>query len=262
MAAALAFHALLALAPSLLVLLTVAGRWLGEEEARHRLIDAALRFAGPRADTVVAALLDLLAAPGHATGTVVGATLMLVFGSSFFARFRTALDAVWDVGDKRLARKILHRALSYAETLAAVAVSSAVLALSTIGTLLASVLHRVGIGWASGWTRLGALLVTVLVLAFAFWYVPHVEPRPKWSSALFGAIPTAIALQFANLGIGWFVARNALVSLYGAAGTLVAVLLWVYYSAFLVLFGAQLSRAWEEATRAGGSAPASRAGVP
>ena len=61
-----------------------------------------------------------------------------------------------------------------------------------------------------------------------------------------GAVPAALALHLANEFLGWVVARNALVSLYGAAGTVIVVLLWVYYSAFIVLFGAEVSRAWQE----------------
>ena len=249
LAAALSFHALLALAPSLLVLLAVAGRLLGQEEARRRLAEAAVRFAGPRADAVVSALLDPLTTRGHTTGTVVGLTLMMLFGSTFFVRFRMALDAVWEVRDKRLVRQILLRAISYVETLLAVAVSVVVLALGTLGSIVGPVLSRLAIGGAaawSAWTRLGALVVTALFLATAFRYIPHVRPRPRWGSTLTGAVPAALALHLANEFLGWVVARNALVSLYGAAGTVIVVLLWVYYSAFIVLFGAEVSRAWQE----------------
>lgn len=181
--------------------------------------------------------------------TVVGLTLMMLFGSTFFVRFRMALDAVWEVRDKRLVRQILLRAISYVETLLAVAVSVVVLALGTLGSIVGPVLSRLAIGGAaawSAWTRLGALVVTALFLATAFRYIPHVRPRPRWGSTLTGAVPAALALHLANEFLGWVVARNALVSLYGAAGTVIVVLLWVYYSAFIVLFGAEVSRAWQE----------------
>ena len=97
-AAALAFQALLALAPILLVLTSVAGRLLGRETARHSLMEAAVRFAGPGADQVVSNFLDMITdARGYAAGTILGVALLLFFGSSFFAQLRAALDSIWEV---------------------------------------------------------------------------------------------------------------------------------------------------------------------
>ena len=83
-AAALAFHALLALAPMLMVLLSAAGRLLGQDSARRSLSEAAVRFAGPGADQMVSALLGLLTATRwQSAGTVLGVVLLLFFASSF-----------------------------------------------------------------------------------------------------------------------------------------------------------------------------------
>src|SRR5262245_35708521 len=96
-AAALAFYALLALAPILLLILSVGGRLLGAETARASLSEAAVRFAGPGADQVAGSLVGFLpASHWNLAGTLIGATLLIYFASSFFSQLRAALDAVWE----------------------------------------------------------------------------------------------------------------------------------------------------------------------
>jgi membrane protein len=249
-AAALAFQALLAIAPLLLVLLSVAGRLLGHERARGSLAEAAVRFAGPGADRVVSALLDLMGeSRGQTSGTVLGITLMLFFASSFFALLRMALDAVWEVRGKRLGRKLFERAISFAQTLLAIAVLALLLAVGAARAIVGPWLVRTGavgaMAWAT-WTRVGTLLMTSVVLAAMFRYIPFVRPRPRAGAVLAGAIPAALALNLANEVIGLIIAKSALVPLYGAAGTLVVILLWVQYSAWIFLLGAEVCRAWDD----------------
>lgn len=249
-AAALGFQALLALVPILLVLARVAGPLLGRETARQSLAEAAVRFAGPGADRIVSALIELVAAAhGQTTRTLLGVSLLLFFASSFFARSQMALDAVWGVEHKKLGRKLVDRAISLGQALLAVGVSLLVLAAGAVRAVVRPLLTEAGavgaLAWEV-WTRVGTLLMTVIVLAAAFRYIPFVRPRPRLAAVLAGAVPAALALHLANEVIGLVVSRSALVPLFGAGGTLVAILVWAQYSASIVLFGAHLCRAWGE----------------
>lgn len=249
-AAALAFHALLALAPLLLILLSVADRILGEESAQKGLAEAVVRFAGPGADRVVAALLSLVVISGReTTKTLLGIALLLHFASSFFAQLRAALDAVWEVRPKSLRRALLDRVISFGETLLALAAALLVLTLGALRSIVGPVLARFGVAGATAWmawTRLGTLFMLFLLLGAAFRYVPSVRPRPRPAAVLAGALPAALLLNLAGEVIGFVISRSALASLYGAAGGVIAFLLWVYYSAWLVLLGAEVCRAWDE----------------
>jgi membrane protein len=254
-AAALAFHALLALAPLLLLILSVAGRLLGQEQARRGLGEAAVRFAGPGADRVGAALLDLLAASSWRTaGTVLGAALLLYFASSFFTQLRAAFDSVWEVKRKGFGRALLDYAISLGQTLLAVAAALLFLAVgvlrSIVQPLLASTGEAGAIAWIA-WTRLGTLFTTLLVLGLVFRYIPYVRPRPRPAAVLAGALPAALALNLASEGFGLLISKSALASLYGASGSVIMFLLWVYYSAWIVLFGAEVCRAWDDPQAAG-----------
>jgi membrane protein len=249
-AAALAFHALLALAPLLLLLLSVAGPLLGQEVARRALAETVTRFAGEGTDAAVSAVLDVVAgSKWNAGGTVLGLALMLHFASSFFMRLRGALDAVWEVRRVGLARNLIDRITVFAETIAAVLAAVVVLAAGALRTVVLPFVQHAGAAGAlawSAWTRLGTLLMAALAVAAAFRYVPHVRPRPRFRAVLAGALPTAILLNLANSLIGYIVTRSALASLYGAAGSLIVILLWMQYAALIFLFGAEISRAWDE----------------
>jgi membrane protein len=249
-AAALAFQALLALAPILLVLTSVAGRLLGRETARDALMDAAVRFAGPGADRVVSNILDGIApVRGYTAGTILGIVLLLFFGSSFFAHLRAALDVVWEVRPQGVGRAILDRALSFVETLVAVSAAILILGAGALRTVVRPMLSPAGaagvVAWAV-WTRLGTLAMTCALLGAAFRYIPGVRPRPGWPAVLAGALPTALALGVAGEVFSLVIAKSAVASLYGAAGSVIMFLLWVQYSAWVVLFGAELCRAWDE----------------
>jgi membrane protein len=251
-AAALAFHALLALAPILLIMLAVAGRLLGEEEARRSLAEALVRFAGRGSEELATTMLGMVAPSGRlSTGTLLGVALLLYFASSLFSQVRAALDAVWEVPTKSLGHALLARILAFAETLLAIAAALVVLALGVVRSIVWPILKQSGAAAETAWilwTRLGTLWMTFVVLAVAFHYLPSLRPRPSWGAVVAGALPATLLLNLASEVIGLIVAHSALASLYGAAGSVIAFLLWVYYSAWVFLFGAEVCRAWEESS--------------
>lgn len=249
-AAALAFHALLALAPMFLMLLSLAGPLLGQDVARRALAETVTRFAGEGTDAAVTVVLEQVAgASWSAGGTLLGVALMLYFASTFFLRLRGALDAVWEVRRIGFKQNLLDRITVFAETLAAVAAALFVLAMGALRTVVFPYMQRAGaagtLAWAV-WTHFATFAMTTLLIAAAYRWVPYVRPRPRLIAVLAGAAPTALFLSLANHLIGTLVARSALASLYGAAGSLIVILLWTQYSALVFLFGAEVSRAWDE----------------
>ena len=248
-AAALAFQALLAVAPILLVLIPTATRLLGEEETQRGFADAIERFAGRGAANVGTALLELVAsAPAPSGGTLVGIVLLLYFVSTFFAQFRAALDAVWEAGPQGFRGALRARAVSFLEAIVAFAGALLLLAWCATRSIAQPILESFGAVAPlalTGWTRFGTLGMTFLSLAMVFRYIPSVRPRPGWSAVTSGALPATLLLNAATDLFGLLVAQSALASLYGTAASLVMFLLWVYYSAWVVLFGAEVCRAWE-----------------
>ena len=256
-AAALAFYALLSLAPTLLVVVSVGSRLLGEETARQSLSEAAVRFAGPGADRVASAVLGMMPQSRWQTaGTLLGLALLLYFSSSFFTQLRAALDSVWEVKGKGIGWALFDRIVSFGETLLALTMALLVLAVGMLRSLARPHLVRTG-AWAyvwMAWTRLGTLLMIFLVLVATFRYIPGVRPRPRRGAVLAGSLPAALTLNLASEVFAYIISRSAVASLYGAAGSLIMFLLWVYYSAWIVLFGAEICRAWDEVESGRGEA--------
>src|SRR5262245_33547663 len=249
-AAALAFQALLALAPVLLVLIPTATRLLGQEETQAGFSDAIERFAGRGAANVGSALLELVAsAPAPPGGTAVGIVLLLYFVSTFFAQFRAALDEVWDAGPRGFRGAVKLRAVSFLEAIVAFAAALIILMWCATRSIVQPLLETFGAVAPlalTGWTRLGTLGMTFLSLVIAFRYIPSVRPRPGWSAVTAGALPATLLLNAATDLFGLLVAQSALASLYGTAASLIMFLLWVYYSAWVVLSGAETCRAWDQ----------------
>jgi membrane protein len=249
-AAALAFQALLAVAPVLLVLIPTATRLFGQEETQRGFSDAIERFAGRGAAHVGSALLELVgSAPAPRGGTLFGGALLLYFVSTFFAQFRAALDSVWETGPQGLRGAMVARAVSFAEAIVAFAAALLVLAWCATRSIAQPLLESFGAVAPlalTGWTRFGTLGMTFLALVITFRYIPSMRPRPGWSAVTAGAIPATLFLNVATDLFGLLVAQSALASLYGTAASLIMFLLWVYYSAWVVLFGAETCRAWEK----------------
>lgn len=248
-AAALAFFALLSLAPTLLVVVSVAARLLGEDSARLSLAEAATRFAGPGADQVASRLLSLLPSSRWQTaGTLLGLALLLTFSSSFVAQLRAALNTVWEVPARGIGRALLDRVVSLGQTLVATIGLLVVLAWGMLRSIVRPLLaqtENLAMAWAV-WTRLGTLLMTLAVLYAAFRYIPGVRPRPGRRAVVAGSLAAALTLNLTSEVFAYVIARSSIASLYGAAGSLIMFLLWMYYSGFLVLFGAEICRAWDE----------------
>jgi membrane protein len=250
LAAALAFQAMLALAPLLLFLLAVAGRLLGRETAREGVAHAVRRFAGVEAERVADGMVTLItASPWRTTGAVLGVGLLLLFASSFFVQLRGALNVVWGTTHRGLRQILLRRLLSLAEILIAVTIGLLVLALGVLRSVIFPLLAARGLGghWAwVGLSHLGSVLGTALVLAAAYAYLPEVKPRPSAAAVLAGALPAALILGVFSHVSGRFISASALASLFGAASSVIIALLWMYYSAWILLLGAEICRAWDE----------------
>lgn len=251
--AAIAYYTLFSLAPMLLVAIAVAGAVYGEAAARGELFRQLAALIG---DGGAAAVQGLLASVEHhdqgGWGTWLGVGLLAVGATTVFAELQGALDTVWR--DTALTRRrgppapwwsLLRARLVAFGTLLAIGFLLVVsllfdAALAALGDHWGPRLHgwQLGIGLLQGVVT-AALSVSLFALLFRF--LPSV--RVPWRHVWLGAGVTAGLFALGRGAIGWYIGTAAVDSGFGAAGSLVALLVWIYGSAQVFLFGAEITRA-------------------
>jgi membrane protein len=248
MGAALAFYAIFSVAPVIVLAFTVASLVLGKEAAQGRLNQGIESTVGH----TVAVAIQATAKHTYQSHSGIWATVLSIvffgFGATgLFSQLQTALNAIWEVEPKpgrRLRRILRDRLGSFLAVLAASALLLAALlvtaALSAISRILPSspTLESLPL-----WRNV-TFLVTTAFLALAIALVYRILPDAKiaWRDVWVGAGASAVLFLLGNHLIGWYLAAAGVTSVYGAAGSTVIVLLWVYYSSQVVLFGAAFTR--------------------
>ncbi len=255
-AAAIAYHAMLSLAPSILFLLTAIGKILGVESVKRQIMDSVTRLAGEAAVPTAQFVLDsILQARGGVWATTLGLVVMIYFSSNVFYHLRTALNRVWDVSPcTGISGAVIRRALAFLMVLAFLILFLLVVLVNFMTGILSPTISSFLPEGAMAWNLLQSafsFVLLALLLAVVFKYVPNVSLT--WKDVASGAVLTAVMFTSLNLLIGYFIAKTLLASLYGAAGALIIILLWFYYLARMLLFGAEYTRAYTE--RFGSRAP-------
>jgi membrane protein len=247
LAASLSFFTMFSLAPLLLITLRVVGLILGPEAAAGQLYFHIQQVVGPSGAEV---LEEVIAAAGKDdTGGNI-ATLVsigiLVFSASYvFAELQDAMNTVWGVPTPEgwaVGRMIRNRLMSFAMvlSLAFLLLVSMVIS-SVLAALSAFVMPEPGrIGQAINFVV--SLAGTTAVFAILFKFIPDVPIR--WSDVWPGALLTAVLFTIGQWLVGLYLGQATVVGLFGAAGSLVALLLWVYYTAMIFFFGAEFTKGY------------------
>jgi len=259
MGAALAYYTLFSLAPLMLIVLSLGGMLFGADAARGEVeaqLAALMGTAGARA------VQDLLASVRQpvegSLATVLGVGLLLLGATSVFAELQSALDRIWHAEDHWRAGAWLTllrtRLLAFGLILA---IAFLLLVSLLFSASLALLGHWVGPVFGA-WSTLAALsnalaAFALLTALFALIYKMMPRARVQWEDVWTGALFTATLFSFGRYLIGLYIGRSGIVSGFGAAGSLVVILLWVYYSAQIFLLGAQFT--WVYATTFGSRKP-------
>lgn len=250
--AALAYYAILSLPPLVLILLLAVGRVYGDITARKELLRWTGRIFGNQGVGAVRTILENAPA---STGVVgVGSGLLLIaLGTGVFAQLQKAMNHIWGVAWEGggLASILRTRLLGFLVVLVLGLLFVLVVAVSAAVTFLTPYAERIFRGTAT--VVLGvnfALTFTVLTLLFATFFRILPDVRISWRDVWVGATVSAVLFLVGNTLLGIFFRMAEIGSAYGAAGSLLGVLMWVYYSAQVYFFGAEFTQVW--ARRYGG----------
>jgi membrane protein len=243
--AALAFFCAFSLAPLLVILLTIAGTVLGEQAA-YGEVQAQLQglFGASTAKTIMGAVQ----ASKHTTGvfsTIISVITLIVGASTVLTALQTALDQIWqstNIAPKGLRGFVRSRLLSFGFILT---LGFLLLVSLTISTAVSNVRAQVARQYADIVGLLGVLdfLASLVIVASLFALIYRYMParRVRWRTVIAGGVLTAILFDIGRWGIGLYLAHSTQPSAFGAAASFAALLLWLYYTAQIFLFGAEFT---------------------
>ena len=245
--AALAFYTLFSIAPVLVVVIAVAGFFYGHEAAQGQLVSELNGLVG--AQGAEAIQLVLAGARDKKSGmwaTVVATALLLFGATSAFAELKDSLDEIWNVPPPKDAswwNVLRTRLLSFGLIL----VLGFLLMVSLVVSAALAVLENYFTGvWQDAAVLLSwiADLISFLVIATLFGTIYKLLPRIKlsWSDVTIGALGTAAMFTLGKYVIGLYIGNSGVADSFGAAGSMIALLLWVYYSAQIFFLGAEFAR--------------------
>jgi membrane protein len=250
MGAALAYYTMFSIAPLLLIVTSIAGSIFGDQAARGEIFSQLEGMLGTPGALAVQDLLESVRQPTEsAAATVISVILLLVGATSVFAELQDALDRIWRapgrIGQFGFWGLIRARLLSLGLILGigfllmvSLVVSAALAALRVWwGPVLGEW------GTTASVIELGSsFLVITVVFAMIYKIVPHV--RIDWKDVWIGAAVTSLLFTVGKFLIGVYIGRSGIASGFGAAASLVVVLVWVYYSAQIFLLGAEFTWAY------------------
>lgn len=248
-AAALAFYTLLSLAPLVILTIALVGFVLGEDTARARILYEVQALVGPEGARAVDAVIASASDPAQGViGSIVGVTVLFVGASGVFGELQYALNTIWGVKPKArngLMLIVRERIFSFAMVIAIAFLLLVSLVISTVlsglGRFMADTLPGGALLWQIA-NMLLSLGVITLLFTLIFKVVPDVDVG--WSVVWVGALATAVLFTIGKQLLGIYLGRSSIASAYGAAGSLVAVVVWVYYSSQLVFLGAEFTQVY------------------
>ena len=249
MSSGLSYCAVLSLAPLVVVTLGLVGLVADRGRVEQHLVWQVQRLTGADAAGLVGRLAESQRAEGSGTlATVLGALTLLVGATAVFVQLQTGLNVIWNV-EPRPGHGLLNFVRKRLMSLAMVVSLGFLLLVSLLASaVLGAALERLAfLSEAQAFVGLAVntavtLLVSTVLFALLFRFVP--DARTAWRDVWLGGAVTAVIFHVGEWAIGQYLARGAVGSPYGAAGSVVVLLVWVYYSSLIVFAGAEFTQQW------------------
>ena len=255
MGAALAFYTMFSIAPLLLIVISIAGLVFGEDAARGEIFGQLQELLGAPGAMAVQGLLQSVRQPTESVpATIFGVAVLLVGATSVFGELQDALDRIWraPVRDRTSGLWSLLRArlLSFGMILGI----GFLLMVSLVASAAISAIRKWWRPVFSDWTGIASVVelassFALITIVFAMIYKTMPRVSIAWKDVWIGAAVTSVLFTVGKFGIGLYIGRSGIASGFGAAASLVVLLVWVYYSAQVFLFGAEFT--WAYAHRFG-----------
>ncbi|MEQ8671649.1 MAG: YihY/virulence factor BrkB family protein [Aggregatilineales bacterium] len=249
LAAALAYHTAFSIAPLLVIIIGIIGIVVNENTVRADIINNVRAELGVDAAQLVESLIETksLSSGAGIVSTIIGFGALLLGATGVFSNLQGALDTIWNVDEIKpsggIKGMVKDKLLSFGMLLI---IGFLLLVSLVLSTILSAVT-----GYVSGLVPATQIIlelisfsmsvgIITLLFALIYKYLPHVDI--EWRDVFVGAAVTSLLFTIGKTLLSIYLARSSTASLYGAAGAFVLILLWVYYSAQIILFGAEFTQ--------------------
>ena len=251
LAAALAYYTVFSISPLLVIAIAIAGVFFGQSEAKQQVVEQLSTLLGPEAITPIVNALNNISQPKiRGIASLISIGVLFIGASGIFAQLQDALNTVWNVQPKpgqsiwafirkRVSSFIMVVAIGFLLILSLI-LSAAV---STISKYRLDFLPGSAILWENLDFIMSLGLMTFL-FGLMFKYVP--DAKITWKDVWVGAVITAVLFLLGKFLLGLYISKGSLGSAYGAAGSLIIFLAWVYYSAQIILLGAEFTQVYAQ----------------
>ncbi len=265
LAAALAYYTIFSIPPLLIIAIAIAGQVFGQEAAENQIIAQFSSLIGTDSAEALQAMIVNAREPGESIGAAVFGIIILLFGASgVFGQLQDALNTIWEVAPRPgrgIMGMIKDRFFSFTMvlTISFLLLISLIIsaALAVVSEFVSTLLPNLPIV-AQLLSLLISLTAVTVVFALIFKAVPDVEIA--WKDVWIGAVVTAVLFVLGQFAIGLYLGNSDVTSTYGAAGALVVILIWVFYSAQILFLGAEFTQVY--ANRHGTRIVPARSAVP
>ena len=253
MAAALSFNTFFSLPALLTLLLALVGRVGNAEQVERAIVGQVGKLVGPGAATQVAAIISNAHRSPHAASvaTIVSIVALVLGATASFAQLQEALNKAWGVKPdphrNQIGVFLTKRVFSFGIL---ITVAFLLLVSLTLSTVIAAIGQALTTQFGTPpillqiATALGSFLIIAFLFAIMFRYLP--DARISWHDVRAGAIGTALLFVLGRTVIGLYLGKSDPGSVYGAAGSLALVLIWVYYTSMILLLGAEFTKLWAQ----------------
>lgn len=253
LAAALAYYTVFSIAPLLVVVIAIAGLVFGHEAVTHRLDDQIRGLVGPEGAAIIQEIVRNASQPREGiVATLLGLATLILGAIGVFMQLKSALNTIWEVPPspgQGILKTISDHLVSFGMVLGVGFVLLVALVVSAVLSALSNFVNGL-LPQAQFVTQLFNFVlsfgVVTVLFALMFKYLPDATPAIDWRDVWIGAAMTALLFTIGKHLLGLYLGNSGVTSSYGAAGSFVLVLLWIYYSAQIFLFGAEFTQVYAQ----------------
>lgn len=250
MSSSLSYYTIFSLAPLLIIVISLSGIFLGQDAAEGKIYHQLSSFVGSNTASQLQTMIENASLSGKSKfAAIIGIVTLIVGATTVFAQIQDTINYIWGIKPKPKKgwlNFLKNRFLSFSVIIGLAFLLLVSLTLSALVDAFSDSLKahfpQITVVLLYIINTVITLLLTTLIFGTIFKVLP--DAKIRWRDVLAGAVTTAILFMLAKFGISYYISKSNVGSTYGAAGSLVILLLWVYFSAMILYFGAEFTKAY------------------